>query len=74
MEPITLCGVVIVAFGLWMEFEAVIMKGVRTICGSPIMTTLLSSMQESRPVVTITPGGYRGYRTGSSQAYRLARS
>jgi hypothetical protein len=26
MEPITLCGLVIVLFGLWVEFEPVIMR------------------------------------------------
>ena len=72
MEPITLCGAVIVVFGLWVEFEAIIIKGARA--GSVIMTALLSSMKEQRPVVTITPGGYRGYRTGSSLVYRVARS
>lgn len=74
MEPITLCGAIIVLFGLWVEFEAIIMKGARTISRSAIMTALLSSMKEQRPVVTITPGGYRGYRTGSTLAYRVARS
>lgn len=74
MEPITLCGAVIVLFGLWVEFEAIIMKGARAISRSAIMTALLSSMKEQRPVVTITPGGYRGYRTGSVLAYRVARS
>ena len=74
MEPITLCGVVIVVFGLWVEFEAVIMKGVRAISGSVIVTALLSSIKEQRPVVIITPGGYRSYRTGNSLAYRVARS
>ena len=74
MEPITLCGVVIVAFGLWVEFEAVIMRWARAVCGSSLVTALLSSVQEPRAVVTITPGGYRGYRTGSSLSYRVARS
>lgn len=74
MEPITLCGAVIVLFGLWVELEAVIMRGTRAILRSTIMTALLSSMKEQRPVVTITPGGYRGYRTGSALTYRAARS
>lgn len=74
MEPITLCGAVIVVFGLWVEFEAIIMKGARAISGSTIMTALLSSLKEQRPVVTITPGGYRTYRTGNSLVYRVAKS
>jgi len=56
MEPITLCGAVIVVFGLWVEFEAVIMKGARAISGCAIMTALLSSMKEQRPVVSMSPG------------------
>jgi hypothetical protein len=74
MEPITLCGAVIVVFGLWVEFEAIIMKGVRVVSGSAIMAALLPSMKERRSVVTITPGGYRSYRAGSSLACRAARS
>jgi len=70
MEPITLCGAVIVIFGLWVEFEAIIMKGVRAISG----WALLSSMKEQRPVVSISPGGYRSYRTGSGLSYRVSRS
>ena len=73
MEPITLCGAVIVIVGLWVEFEAIIMKGARAISGSAIMTAM-SSMKDRSPVVTITPGGCRGYRTGSSLVYRLVRS
>ncbi|HXE96167.1 MAG TPA: hypothetical protein VN642_07170 [Dongiaceae bacterium] len=63
MEPITLCGAVIVVFGLWVEFEAIIMKGARAISG----WALLSSMKEQRPVV-------RCYRPGSGLSYRVARS
>ncbi len=74
MEPITLCGAVIVVFGLWVEFEAIIMKGARAISGSSILTALLPSMKEQRPVVSISPGGCRSYRTGSGLVYRLARS
>jgi hypothetical protein len=73
MEPITLCGAVIVVFGLWVEFEAIIMKGARAISGCTIMTALLSLMQERRPVAS-TPGPYLSYRTGSGMSYRVARS
>ena len=74
MEPITLCGAVIVVFGLWMEFEAIIMKGARAISGCTIMTALLSSMKEQRPVASISPGRCRSYRTGSGLSYRVVRS
>ncbi|MBV5340567.1 MAG: hypothetical protein J0665_13595 [Deltaproteobacteria bacterium] len=74
MEPITLCGAVIVLFGLWVEFEAVIMKGARAVSGSAIMMAIRSSMKEQRAVVSISPGGCRSYRTGNRLAYRLARS
>lgn len=74
MEPITLCGAVIVLFGLWVEFEAIIMKGARAVSGSAIMMALRSSTKEQRPVVSISPGGCRSYRTGSRLVYRMARS
>lgn len=74
MEPITLCGAVIVLFGLWVEFEAVIMKVARAISGSAVMTALLPSMKGQRGVVFISPGGCRSYRTDSGLVYRLARS
>jgi len=31
MEPIPLCGLVIVAFGFWVEFEPVLMAAVKKI-------------------------------------------
>jgi hypothetical protein len=69
MEAITLCGAVIVVFGLWVEFEAIIMKGARAISG----WGLLSSMKEQRPVASMSPVRYRSNRTGSL-SYRVARS
>lgn len=74
MEPITLCGAVIVAFGLWVEFEATIMKVARAISGGSVLPALLPAMKEQRTVVSISPGGCRSYRTGSALVYRLARS
>lgn len=74
MEPITLCGAVIVVFGLWVEFEAVIMKGARAVSGSNIMTALQSLTKEQRPVASMSRDGYRRYRTGSGLSYRVARS
>lgn len=74
MEPITLCGAVIVVFGLWVEFEAIIMKCVRAISGSTIMTALLSSLKEPKPIASLSSGGYRCDRTGSGLSYRVAKS
>lgn len=34
MEPITLCGLVIVCFGLWVEFEPVVNRVRKTVCGN----------------------------------------
>jgi hypothetical protein len=58
MEPITLCGAVIVAFGMWVECEPVIMKVVRKISGSTVMTALTSSTTGQKPL-------YVKYMTGS---------
>jgi hypothetical protein len=46
MEPITLCGAVIVVFGLWVEFESIIMKVARAISNSAIMAALTPSTTE----------------------------
>ena len=50
MEPITLCGAVILAVGLWVEFESIIMKFARAISNSNIMMALMSSPTEQRPL------------------------
>lgn len=50
MEPITLCGAVIVGFGLWIEFESTVKKLVNTVCNSKIIRRimlLISSEQKS---------------------------
>lgn len=60
MEPITLCGAVILAVGLWMEFESIIMKAARAISNSNIMTALTSSPAEQRPL-------YVKYMTGTGR-------
>lgn len=49
MEPIVLFGVLILAFGLWMEFEAVIQRIVTLVFSSTIVTRLTSSLAEQRP-------------------------
>ena len=40
MEPITLCGLIIVLFGLWVEFEPAIMRVVSAIRRSRLYTAL----------------------------------
>lgn len=49
MEPITLCGLVIVAFGLWVEFEPAIMAVVKKIRNSRIYKLLLSQLKVQPP-------------------------
>lgn len=43
MEPITLCGIVIVAFGCWIEFEATL-KALAKIVGSSRMLAGITSL------------------------------
>lgn len=50
MEPITLCGAVILAVGLWVEFESTIMKAARAFSKSTIMTAIMSSPAEQKPL------------------------
>ena len=57
MEPITLCGAVILAVGLWVEFESIIMKVARAISNSYIMTAISSSPTKHTPL-------YVKYMTG----------
>ena len=57
MEPITLCGAVIVGFGLWVEFESIIMKAVRIISKNSLVTTITSTTGQ-KPV-------YVKYLTGT---------
>lgn len=47
MEPITLCGAVILAVGLWVEFEPLLMKLVQTMSR---MTAATSSPAVQRPL------------------------
>jgi len=49
MEPITLLGVVIAVFGLWVEFEPMVVKVARAITCS-IDTALTSSTPVQKPV------------------------
>ncbi len=50
MEPITLCGAVILAVGLWVEFESIIMKVARAVSNSSIMTAIMSPPPVQRPL------------------------
>lgn len=50
MEPITLCGAIIVAFGLWVEFEPVIMRVARAISTYSSVKTMTSSITEKQPL------------------------
>jgi len=50
MEPITLCGLVIVMFGLWVELEPVVMAVVKTICKSRFFTAIISPSTVQKPV------------------------
>jgi hypothetical protein len=50
MEPITLCGAVIVIFGLWVEFEPRVMGVVRWISKSKVFAEIISPSTVQRPV------------------------
>lgn len=49
MEPIVLFGVLILVFGLWLEFEPVIQRIGKLICNNAIVTRLADSLAEQRP-------------------------
>jgi len=49
MEPITLCGAVIVLFGLWVEFEPKLRTIARTICNSRFYKVMNSKTTARRP-------------------------
>ncbi len=49
MEPITLCGAVIVMFGLWVEFEPALRAVTRTICKSRFIAEIISQSTIERP-------------------------
>jgi hypothetical protein len=50
MEPITLCGLVIVACGLWVEFEPAVMAVVKKVSKSKFFTDVVSTRVVQRPV------------------------
>lgn len=49
MEPITLCGAVIVVFGLWVEFEPRLRAIVSGVCKSRLFIEMVSQSTIQRP-------------------------
>lgn len=74
MEPITLCGAVIVAVSLWEELEPLVIKVARTIYKSATMTTLMSLSKAPKAGGVISPCGCYSYHTGRGLSYRIIRS
>ena len=58
MEPITLCGMVIVVFGLWIEFEGIAVRVAKVIAHS-IMTMKIE------PPVAVERPHYVKYLAGA---------
>ncbi|GFE61834.1 hypothetical protein [Geobacter sp. AOG2] len=51
MEPITLCGIVIVAFGLWIEGESLVKRLARSFCRSNLLKRIMAlAPSEQKPV------------------------
>lgn len=50
MEPITLCGAVILAFGLWIELEPTLKAVARAICNSKLFKEAFSPSTDQKPV------------------------
>jgi hypothetical protein len=51
MEPITLCGIVIVAFGLWIEGESLVKRFARSYCRSNLLKGIIAmATAERKPV------------------------
>ena len=50
MEPITLCGTLIVIFGLWVEFEAPIMAVIRWVSKFMVSGDAIMQSSVQRPV------------------------
>lgn len=55
MEPITLCGLVIVALGLWVEFEPAVMAVVKRICKNRFLTARISHSTVQKPAYMRMP-------------------
>jgi hypothetical protein len=68
MELITLCGAVIVAFGLWIELEILVKMLVKAARGSRVLMKAKSLFLEQKPVfanryVEYTPREFRRQHT-----------
>ncbi len=64
MEPITLCGAVIVAIGLWLELELMVKMLAKAARGSRVLKKLKAQFLEQKPVfanryVEFTPREFR---------------
>jgi hypothetical protein len=51
MEPITLCGIVIVVFGLWIECESLVKRFVRSFCRSNLLKGIIALASDERKPV-----------------------
>lgn len=49
MEPITQCGLIIVMFGLWVEFEPALKALGKKICRSKLFTEFISDSEVQQP-------------------------
>jgi hypothetical protein len=50
MEPITLCGLIIVMIGLWVEFEPALKAVINRICNSKLCKVVVSNSTVQKPV------------------------
>ena len=50
MEPITLCGLVIVLFGAWIELEPVMKAVVKMICKSRFLSVYVAHQKSQKQV------------------------
>jgi len=50
MEPITLCGLIIVMFGFWVEFEPALRSITNTIYKSSVFSGVISNSTVQKPV------------------------
>ena len=50
MEPITLCGLVIVLFGLWIELEPVVKSVLKMLRSSKLLTEYAAIQKKQKPV------------------------
>jgi hypothetical protein len=51
MEPITLCGIVIVVFGLWIEWESPVKRFARSFCPGNLLKGIIATAAAARKPV-----------------------